>query len=520
MPTADQFGSPDRCDFVLGPLGDLPPDVLRAQLHRLADWVADYRATIEHRTITPNIQPGDVTAKIANELPLAPVSLGRILADLDAVVMPGIVHWGHPAFLGYFGSTSNGPALLGEIAAAALNISAMTWRTSPAATELETVVVGWLRQMLGIPDAFFGVVYDTASVAVVHALAAARERTGSSIRSLGLAGRPDLPVHRVYASEQAHSSIAKAMIMLGLGESNLVRVPTDAGYRLDVEALNAAITADVARGHRPMAVVATVGTTSTASVDPVAGIAAVCRRHGAWLHVDAAYGGALGVLPEGRWAMAGVDQADSVVVNPHKWLFVPLDFSVLYTRHPDLLRSVFSLVPEYLRGDAAPHAAIDYMDYGIQLGRRFRALKAWMVFRAMGLDGIASRIREHCRLARMFAARVDDEPDFSRAAPVEMAVVCFRYAPAGLDEDSVDQLNAAIVARVNAAGDAYITHTQLEGRTVMRVGFGNVLTTERHGEAVWTRVRSEARAVHLEWPGAPETFAVAVEQPGHDRSQR
>jgi aromatic-L-amino-acid/L-tryptophan decarboxylase len=512
VPAADQPGSPDPSDFVLGPLGDLPPDVLRAQLHRVADWVADYRETIERRTIVPSALPGDMTARIPAEPPHAPEPLDRILADLDAVVMPGIVHWGHPAFLGYFGSTSNGPALLGEIVAAALNVSAMTWRTSPAATELETVVLGWIRQMLGIPDAFFGIVYDTASVAVVHALAAARERAGASIRSRGIAGRPELLVQRVYASEQAHSSIAKAMIVLGLGESNLVRIPTDAEYRLDVEALDAVIAADVARGHRPMAVVATVGTTSTASVDPVTGIAAVCRKHGAWLHVDAAYGGALGILPEGRWAMAGVDEADSVVVNPHKWLFVPLDFSVLYTRHPDLQRSVFSLVPEYLRGDASHDAAIDYMDYGIQLGRRFRALKAWMVFRAMGRDGIAARIREHCRLARLFAGWVDAEPMFDRAASVSMGVVCFRYAPEGPSEASIDRLNEAIVARVNAAGDAYVTHTQLAGRTVMRVGFGNVLTTERHAEAVWARVLSEARATHREWLGAPEAFAVAVER--------
>ena len=500
MPAADQPGSADRSGFVLGPLGDLPPDVLRAQLHRVADWVADYRETIERRAITPNAEPGDVAAKMAADPPHVPESLDRILADLDAVVMPGIVHWGHPAFLGYFGSTSNGPALLGEIAAAALNVSAMTWRTSPAATELETVVLGWIRQMLGIPDALFGIVYDTASVAIVHALAAARERTGTSVRSRGLAGRPDLPVHRVYASEQAHSSIAKAMIMLGLGESNLVRIPTDAKYRLDVAALDAAIAADVARGHRPMAVVATVGTTSTASVDPVAGIAAVCRRYGAWLHVDAAYGGALGILPEGSWVMDGVDGADSVVVNPHKWLFVPLDFSVLYTRHPDLHRSVFSLVPEYLRGDAASDVAIDYMDYGIQLGRRFRALKAWMVFRAMGRDGIAARIHEHCRLARLFAGWVDAERMFSRAAPVEMSVVCFRFAPEGLDEETIDRINEAIVARVNAAGDAYITHTQLAGRIVMRVGFGNVLTTERHAEHVWARIREEGHAIRSELP--------------------
>ena len=501
MPSADErgaVGAPGENGFVLGPLGDLPPDVLRAYLQRVGDWVADYRATIDGRTIVPTVQPGDVTAQLPVTLPDGPQSLDRILADLDSVVMPGVVHWGHPAFLGYFGSTNNGPALIGEIVAAALNVNAMTWRTSPAATELETVVVGWIRQMIGLPQAFFGIVYDTASIGILHALAAARERAGTSVRALGLAGRSELPVFRVYASEQAHSSIAKAMIVLGLGESNLVRIATDAEFRLDVGALKDSIERDVAAGHRPLAVVATVGTTSTASVDPVAEIAAVCRTHRAWLHVDGAYGGAMGILPEGRWAMSGVDEADSVVVNPHKWLFVPLDFSVLYTRHPDLLRSVFSLVPEYLRGDAAPGEAIDYMDYGLQLGRRFRALKAWMVFRAMGRDGIAARIREHLRLAARLGEWIDANPAFQREMAARMAVVCFRYAPEGLDDEIADQINEAIVARVNASGEAYITHTRLRGRTVMRVGFGNLLTTEQHVERAWARIRKEAAVIRSE----------------------
>ena len=479
---------------VLGPLGDLSPDMLRAHLHRMADWIADYRESIEGRSIVPAVEPGDITARLAAAPPDQPESLDRILTDLDEIVMPGIVHWGHPAFLGYFGSTSNGPALVGEMAAAALNVSAMTWRTSPAATELETVVLSWIRRMVGLPDSFFGVVYDTASVAIIHALAAARERASDGVRSRGLIGRADLPVQRVYASEHAHSSVEKAMIVLGLGEANLVRIPADAEFKLNVAALRSAIDADVVRGFRPMAVVATVGTTSTASVDPVSEIADVCRSHGTWLHVDAAYGGAFALLSEGRAVMAGVDLADSVVVNPHKWLFVPLDFSALFIRHPAILRSVFSLTPEYLRGDAAENGAIDYMDYGFQLGRRFRALKAWMVFRAMGREGIAGRISEHCRLAQLFAAWVDAESDFSRAAPVSMAVVCFSYHQAGLNGTELDTLNEAIVARVNAAGDAYITHTRVGGRTVLRVGFGNVLTTERHAAQVWARVRHEARA--------------------------
>jgi len=477
-------------------LGDIPPNVVRSSLHRMADWVADYRETLEQRSIAPSTRPGEVAGRYTTELPEQAESLDTLFGELDTVVMPGIVHWGHPSFLGYFGSTSNGAALLGEIAAAALNVNAMTWRTSPAATELETLVLGWIRRMIGLPDTFTGIVYDTASVGVLHALTAARERCAADVRQRGIAGRRDVPTCRVYASDQAHSSVDKAMIVLGLGEHNVVRVPSDAEYRLDVAALRAAMDADLRAGMMPLAVIATVGTTSTASVDPVTEVAAVCWESGVWLHVDAAYGGAMGVLPEGRWALGGVEIADSMVVNPHKWLFVPLDFSVLYTRHPALLRSVFSLTPEYLRGDSADgvdgNTAIDYMDYGLQLGRRFRALKAWMVLRAFGRAGIAARIREHLRLARVWAQWVSDDPLFTLAAPVSMGVVCFRFVPPGVSEARCDQLNEAIVAAVNASGDAYLTHTSLRGRIAMRIGLGNVLTAERHLARAWECVRREA----------------------------
>jgi aromatic-L-amino-acid decarboxylase len=490
-------------------LGDIPAEMMRPLLHRVADWVANYRETIESRAVARRATPGDVAAQCAAEPPEGPASLDTILAELDAVVMPGIVHWGHPAFLGYFGSTSNGPALVGEIIAAALNVSAMTWRTSPAATELETVVLRWIRQMIGLPEDMTGVVYDTASVGLLHALAAAREARGISVRQRGLAGRADVPVFRVYTSDQAHSSVEKAMIVLALGETNVVRVRTDAAFRLDVAALRVAMDTDARNGFHPLAVVATVGTTSSTSVDPVAEIAQVCHEFGAWLHVDAAYGGAMGVLPEGRWVMSGVEEADSVIVNPHKWMFVPLDFSALYTRHPEVLRAVFALTPEYLRGDAkaadtgngtqeAPGMAdheIDYMDYSIQLGRRFRSLKAWMVFRAFGTNGIAARIREHRRLAQQWARWVDAETHFERAAPVPMAVVCFRYAPPHLDDEAQDRINAAIVEAVNASGEAWLTHTRLGGRVVMRVGIGNIVTTEAHLTRAWARVMAEAARV-------------------------
>jgi aromatic-L-amino-acid/L-tryptophan decarboxylase len=474
-------------------LGDFGAEELRAELHRVADWIASYRATIEERAIVPSVAPGEIAAKLAEHAPAQRASMDELMRELDAVIMPGIVQWGHPAFLGYFGSTSNGPALLGEMIAAALNVNAMTWRTSPAATELEGVVLAWIRELVGLPESFMGIVYDTASVGLMHALAAARELTGGEVRRRGLVGRgAELGPMRVYASDQAHSGAEKAMIVLGLGEENVVRVRSDARFRMDVQALERAIADDAARGMRPMAVIATVGTTSTASVDPLAEIARVCRAHDLWMHVDAAYGGPLAILPERRDVMAGAELADSVIVNGHKWLFIPLDFSALYTRRPEVLRAVFSLTPEYLRGDAGANDVVNYMDYGIQLGRRFRALKAWMVLRAFGREGLESRIREHCRLACLFAEWVAREPHYGVTAPVEMAVVCFRFEPPNVSAERSDSLNERIVEAVNASGDAYLTHTTLCGRRAMRIGVGNVLTTERHLAHVWHRITEEA----------------------------
>ena len=471
-------------------LGDIPPDALRPLLHRVADWAADYRAQIESRRISPRVEPGQIAASLPTAMPEDPEPLQAILADLDERVMPGVVHWGHPSFLGYFGSTSNGPALLGEVVAAALNVSAMTWKVSPAATELEMVVLGWLRGMLGLAPQWEGIVYDTGSVAAMHALGAAREALGLDVRRRGLSARPELPKLRVYASDQAHSSAEKAAIALGIGEENVRRIPSDAEFRMDVAELRRVLHEDERAGFRPLAVIATVGTTSTASVDPVVAIAEVCAERGVWLHVDAAYGGAMGVLPEGRWAVDGWERADSIVVNPHKWLFVPLDFSVLFTRRPEWLRRTFSLVPEYLDGDAGGER--DYMDYGIQLGRRFRALKAWMVFRAFGRAGLQARVREHCRLARLWSAWVEAEEGWERVAPTTMSVVCFRHSPAGMTPAEVDAHNQAIAARVNAKGELYLTHTTLRGRAALRIGLGNLLTEERHLRAAWQRVRAAA----------------------------
>ncbi|MGB7922145.1 MAG: pyridoxal-dependent decarboxylase [Pyrinomonadaceae bacterium] len=477
-------------------VGDMPEDEFRSALHRVADWIADYRARIEELSISPTVAPGDITAHLQPAPPEEAAPLDEILRDFENLIVPGLVHWGHPSFLGYFGSTTTAPGILGEMLAAALNVSAMTWRTSPAATELESLVLDWIRRMLELPAEFTGVVYDTASVAVLHALAAAREGLALEVRERGLCGRRDVPPLRLYASDQAHSSVEKAAIMLGVGERNVRRVASDAAYRMDSAHLRHAILEDLREGLLPLAVIATVGTTSTASVDNVEEIAALCREHRLWLHVDAAYGGAMALLPEGRHLMNGVAAADSVVVNPHKWLFVPLDFSALYVRRPELLRATFSLVPEYLRGDAE-QAERNYMDYGVQLGRRFRALKAWMVFRAFGRRGLAARVREHVRLARLFASWMESDPRFELLAPVTMGVVCFRNLRRESDggeppsDEELNERNRRLVEAVNATGLTYLTHTILHGRVAMRLAVGNVLTTERHLAQVYDLIKRE-----------------------------
>lgn len=479
-------------DKIASPTGDFDAATVRAELRRMADWAADYRTGIGERDVSSPVVPGEIAKALGSVDWDKPVSLNTIISDLDGVVMPGILHWGHPSFLGYFGSTSNTPALIGEIAAAALNVSAMTWKSSPAATEMETVVLEWVRSLCNLPSGHMGIVYDTASVAVMHALAGARERVCPGSGKTGLRGEQKTRALRIYASDQAHSSAEKAAIALGVGEANVVRVGSDDEFCMRTDALRSAIQQDIENGLTPMAVIATVGTTSTASTDPVPKIAQICAEFYLWLHVDSAYGGAFGVLPEGRWVTQGLEAADSIVLNPHKWLFVPLDFSALFLKNPETVREVFSLTPEYLRGAATESSQHDYMDYGIQLGRRFRALKAWMVFRAFGRSGIESRIRENCRAAGVFAELISGDQSFQLATPVNMAIVCFRFEPAGAGREALNRINQEIVERVNESGKAFLTYTSLRGQTTMRAGFGNLHTTNDHIQTVWNMIRAEA----------------------------
>ncbi|HEY3763550.1 MAG TPA: pyridoxal-dependent decarboxylase [Gaiellales bacterium] len=435
------------------------------------------------------VQPGDIAAALPAHPPEQGEPLTAILADVDRVLVPGLTHWNHPAFMAYFGITGSPPGIVGETIAAALNVNAMLWRTSPAATELEQVTLRWTAELLGLPVAWFGQITDTASSSTLWALAAAREAADLDVRTRGMAGRTDLPPLRVYTSEEAHSSVEKACIVLGFGTDGLVKIPSDDDFRMRTDALREAIAADVRAGRRPIAVVATVGTTSSTSIDPVAEIADICAEHGLWLHVDAAYGGAAAVVPELRHVVDGCDRADSLVVNPHKWLLTPIDCSLLYTARPDDLRAAFSVVPEYLR--SSEEDVVNLMDYGVALGRRFRSLKLWMVLRAYGAEGLRTIVAGHVELARRLEAAIRAEPGWELLAPVPFSTVCFRHHPSGVDDEAaLRRHNETIIERVNATGRVFISHTQLHGRYALRVAIGNAATTAEHVDRAWDLLRA------------------------------
>ncbi|HSJ08015.1 MAG TPA: pyridoxal-dependent decarboxylase [Longimicrobiales bacterium] len=475
---------------------DMDPDEFRRQGHAAIDRIADFIASPDRWPVFPGISPGDLRARLPAHAPDAGEAMDRILTDFDDLIMPATTHWNHPGFMAYFGISASGPGILGELLAAGLNVNAMLWRTGPAATELEETVLAWLARLMGLPDGLDGTINDTASSSTLYALAAARESLSDlKIRELGLAGRTDLPALRFYCSGEAHSSVDKAVLTLGLGLAGLRRIPTDDRQRMDPAALAAAVSEDRRAGIRPVGVVATVGTTSTTAVDPVAAIADICEAEGMWLHVDAAYGGAAALLPELRWIMDGCERADSLVVNPHKWMFVPIDCSVLYTRRPDMLKRAFSLVPEYLT-TTAPADVRNLMDYGVSLGRRFRALKLWFVLRHFGADGMRRRLRRHIALARSFAEWVDAHPRFERMADRHFSVVAFRFRPAGeTREDVLERINMQVLERVNESGEVFLSHTKIDGRYALRLAIGNIRTSSVHVERAWQLAREAAECV-------------------------
>lgn len=466
------------------PLGDMSPEDFRRYGHQVVDWIADYLAHPERYPVLSQNQPGEVKNALPSKAPERGETMEAMLADFDRIIVPGVTHWNHPGFFAYFATSGSAPGILGEMLAAAFNVNAMLWRTSPSATELEEVTISWLRQMLGVSEEFSGVIYDTASISSLCAIAAAREAvTELRVREEGL-GTSNTRL-RLYCSEQAHSSIDKAVITLGIGQEGVRKIGTDSEFRMDASSLARAIEEDRANGWRPFCVVATVGTTSTTSIDPVPKIAEICQREGLWLHVDAAYGGSAAVVPEMKWIFDGCAHADSIVMNPHKWMFVPVDLSVLFCKRMDLLRQAFSLVPEYLRtGDA--DEVQNFMDYGPQLGRRFRAIKLWFVMRYFGVEGLAARIREHIAMARDFAEWVDLSADFERLAPAPFSVVCFRAHPQSVsNEAELDTLNERLMEEVNRRGKVYLSHTKLKGIFTLRLAIGNIRTTREYVKLAW-----------------------------------
>lgn len=480
-------------------LGDMNAADFRQHGKELIDWIADYLENEDRPPVLSRVKPGEVKAHLPATPPAAPECFEDIFADFNDIILPGITHWNQPGFMAYFGITGSMPGILGELLTAGLNVNGMLWRTSPSATELEEVVLNWLRQMVGLPASFEGVVMDTASISSMIAVAAAREALNLRIREEGMAGRTDLPRLTMYTSEQSHSSIEKAGLVLGIGQANVRKIEVDADFRQRPDRLAAAIEADRRSGYVPFFACATVGTTSTTSIDPVPAIADICERENIWLHVDGAYGGNAAIVPEMRWVLNGVERADSFVMNPHKWLFTPIDFSAFFTRRVDVLKRAFSILPEYLRtSEGDVNAVKNYMDYGVQLGRRFRALKFWFMVRTYGVEGMIARIREHIALAKEFESWVRAAPDWEVAAPVPFSTVNFRACPASVSADQWNALNEKILAVVNASGEVYLSHTKLNDRFVMHLAIGNVRTEEKHIARAWALLQAACEKVKSE----------------------
>jgi aromatic-L-amino-acid decarboxylase len=469
-------------------------DAFRKLGHELVDWVANYRDRLESLPVMSRVKPGEIRARFPAVPPAGGGNLPEAIAALDELVLPGITHWNHPSFFAYFPSNTSFASVLADLVCAGLGVQGMSWQTSPAATEVEEVVMDWLRQMVGLPTTFTGVIHDTASTATLTALLCARERTSNfSQNNQGLQGGEAPMV--VYASDQAHSSVEKDALLAGFGKKYLRYVATDRSNAMRIEALAEAIEADRAAGLRPCVVVATTGSTGTTALDPVAGIAGVAKRHGLWLHLDAALAGTAMVEPEYRWMWRGVEEADSLVFNPHKWMGTGFDLSAYFVRDPQHLVRVMSTNPSYLR-TAQDGEVKNFRDWGIPLGRRFRALKLWFFLLDVGVDGIRARVRRDVENAHWFADRVDEAQGWERMAPVPLQTVVLRHIPHGvLDEVRLAAHNLAIARRVNEGGRVYLTPSVLKGQQTLRVSVGAETTERRHVEALWRELQDAASAL-------------------------
>ncbi len=480
-------------------LNDMNLEDFRRYGHQVVDWITDYLSHPERYPVLSQVEPNYLKNALPKSAPETGEAMDEILADIDRHIVDGVTHWNQPAFFAYFANTGSAPGILGEMFSAAFNVNAMLWRTSPSATELEEITLNWLRQMMDLPESFSGVIYDTASISSLCAIAAAREAVPNlNVRDEGLYGAQ--AKLRLYCSEHAHSSIDKAAILLGLGHQSVRKIASDAEFRMNPEALAAAIAEDRANGWIPFCVVATTGTTSTTSIDPVPVIADICVREKLWLHIDAAYGGTAAILPEMRWMLEGCEHADSLVINPHKWMFVPMDLSVLFCRRMNILKQAFSLVPEYLRTSEGEDEVKNFMDYGPQLGRRFRAIKFWFVMRYFGVEGLRLRIRQQCEMAQEFAQWIAVSKDFELLAPVPLSTVCFRACPTELKhmtgglalpekEAAIDELNEQLMERVNRRGKVFLSHTKLNDKLTLRLAIGNLRTTREHIKLAWDELQ-------------------------------
>ena len=463
----------------------LEPEVFRTPAHQLVDWMADYLDQVGTYPVQPNLEPGTIRGMLPASPPERPEAFEAIIADFKRVILPGMVHWGHPGFFGYFPANTSPPSLLAEMLTATLGAQCMSWNTSPAATELEQLMMEWLRQLIGLPENFTGVIQDTASTATLVALITARDQKTAG----RTAGRIDRLT--VYTSSEANSSVPKGARLAGVRPEHIRLLPTDANARLEVGALKEAIRRDRAAGLVPTCVVATVGTTGSTAIDPVPAIAELCEAEDLWLHLDAAFAGSAAILPELRWILDGAERADSVVFNPHKWLLVNFDCSVYFVRDRDALLRSFSASAEILR-TTHDHNVVNYRDWGIQLGRRFRALKLWFVIRSYGVRGLQEMLREHIRLGKLFAGWVDAHAEFERIGEAPLATVCFRWCGAPALE--LDQVNRGLLERLNRSGMLFLTGTMLNGSYVLRLSLGHLTTTEADVRKAWEQIQRAAES--------------------------
>lgn len=447
--------------------------------YEAVDWIAGYLEQIRDYPVETSIRPGELVDALPPQAPEEPESVEAILRDFRELIVPANTHWNHPRFHAYFSVSASPPGILGELLASAINTNGMLWKSCPANVELEVAVLNWLRQWLGLPEEFFGIIHDTASLSTIHAIAAARAVAQPEARREGAK-----PGAVVYCSEYAHSSIEKGALSLGMGQENVRKIATDEEFRMDPRALRRSIEEDLRAGKQPCCVVSTVGTTSVTSVDPVQQVQEIAREFSLWHHVDAAYGGAAAMLEENRWMLDGAAEADSLVFNPHKWLFTPIDLSAFYCRRPKVLEEAFALVPSYLKTDDDPRA-VNYMNYGMALGRRFRALKLWFVMRSYGRRQVCAIIRSHIAWARELAAAIASDPRFELCAPVPMSLVCFRLRGA-------DEANRALMERLNATGHAFLQGAMLRGRFILRLAIGHYAVTREDVFSTWAKIRELA----------------------------